>query len=238
MMSQERRTHARETYAPPHKVLTNDDLLTEILIRLPILCIHLFTTVSKQWLKILTSLDFTRKRNQITKFDPPIGLFVNHIRSLFKCAFVSLDSRLRSKKSAMDNSFTLGSTEEAKNVKILDDIGSSEFTIHEMMKGCSIWSVRYHVDTDNFMTPLPEGWSIRSTVWRILLGERKEDSLLVINLCGKVVQYNLISKTLHDIFYCGSKQLDDNHDDDDDELLQQLEAEHNIYEFILSFARV
>ncbi|GJV52700.1 hypothetical protein Tco_1448441 [Tanacetum coccineum] len=83
-----------------------------------------------------------------------------------------------------------------------DDIGSSEFTIYEMMKGCYVWSVR------------------------------EEDSLLVINLSRKVVQYNLISKMLHDIFDCGSNQLDDNHDDDDDELLQQLEAEHNVYEFI------
>ncbi|GJZ83554.1 hypothetical protein Tco_0648727 [Tanacetum coccineum] len=39
-----------------------------------------------------------------------------------------------------------------------------------------------------------------------------------------VVQYNLISKTLHEIYDCGSNQLLDNHDDnddaDDDELLQ------------------
>ncbi|GKF18554.1 hypothetical protein Tco_0063472, partial [Tanacetum coccineum] len=90
--------------------------------------------------------------------------------------------------------------------------------------------VRYRVDTDDFMTSLLEGWSIRSTVWSIVLGEREEDSFLVINLSGKVVKYNLISN-----------QLDDNHDDDDDnddELLQQLEVEHNVYEFILSFASV
>ncbi|GJU80146.1 reverse transcriptase domain-containing protein, partial [Tanacetum coccineum] len=83
-----------------------------------------------------------------------------------------------------------------------DDVGSSEFTIYEMMKGCYVWLVR------------------------------EEDSLLVINLSRKVKQYNLVSKTLHDIFDYGSNQLDDNHDDDDDELLQQLEVEHNIYEFI------
>nr|GEV60199.1 hypothetical protein [Tanacetum cinerariifolium] len=118
-----------------------------------------------------------------------------------------------------------------------DDIGSSEFIIYEMMKGYSVWSVRYRVDNDDFVTPLPEGWLIRSTVWRIILGERVEDSLLVINLSGKDIQYNLISKTLHDIFDCGSNQLDDNHDDDD-ELLQRFEAEHNVYEFIISFARV
>nr|GEW77067.1 zinc finger, CCHC-type [Tanacetum cinerariifolium] len=88
--------------------------------------------------------------------------------------------------------------------------------------------VRYSVDNDDFMTPLPKGWSIRSTVWCIVLGEREDDFLLVINLSGKVVQYNLTSKTLHDIFDCESNQLDDNHGDDDDELLQQLKAELNV----------
>ncbi|GKA04491.1 hypothetical protein Tco_0683611 [Tanacetum coccineum] len=94
-----------------------------------------------------------------------------------------------------------------------DDIGSSVFTIYKMMIGYSVWTVRYRVDTDDFMTPLPEGWLIRSTIWRI---------------------------TLHEIYDCGSNQLDDNHDDDDDddELLQQSEAEHNVYEFIPSFASV
>nr|GEZ32397.1 hypothetical protein [Tanacetum cinerariifolium] len=64
----------------------------------------------------LTSKSLT---NQITEAGPHVGLFVNHIRSLFKCDFVSLDSILRSNKSTMDNSFTLGSTEEAEKVKIL-----------------------------------------------------------------------------------------------------------------------
>nr|GEX99990.1 hypothetical protein [Tanacetum cinerariifolium] len=113
--------------------------------------------------------------------------------------------------SATDNSFTLGSTKEAENVKILQSCNGL---------------LLYRVDIDDFMMPLPEGWSIRSTVWRIVLGEREDDSLLVINLSGKVVQYNLISKMLYDIFYYGSNQLDDNHDDDndddDDELLQKL----------------
>ncbi|GJT98559.1 hypothetical protein Tco_1094077 [Tanacetum coccineum] len=42
-----------------------------------------------------------------------------------------------------------------------DYIGSSEFTIYEMTKGCYVWSIKYIVDTDDFMTSLPEGWSIR-----------------------------------------------------------------------------
>ncbi|GJR77120.1 reverse transcriptase domain-containing protein [Tanacetum coccineum] len=237
-------THARENSAPPDVVVTNDDLLTEILIRLPILCIHLFTTVSKEWLRILKTSDFTRNRSQITKVDPHVGFFVNHIKSLFEYDFVSLDPRLKSKKSALDSSFTLCSTKEADNVKILyfdhfdsaiywndalhwleienmqllhyilniedhehpilttiqnpqrgmnflqsygyidpmviliqiphmfhlegklfetrgclllvcrNDIGTSEFTIYEMMIGCSVWTVRYRGNIDDFMTPL------------------------------------------------------------------------------------
>ncbi|GKF30200.1 hypothetical protein Tco_0096542, partial [Tanacetum coccineum] len=108
-----------ENYAPPHKVLTNHNLLTEIFIRLPILSINLFTCVSKQWLKILESLAFTIKCSQIRSLDSPAGLFVNHIRSSFDCDFVSLDPRINSRKYTIGNSFTLGSTKKADKVKIL-----------------------------------------------------------------------------------------------------------------------
>ncbi|GKD88335.1 hypothetical protein Tco_1363842, partial [Tanacetum coccineum] len=74
-MSKNRADNAEDNYAQPHAVLINDDLLTEILIRLPILCIRLFTTVSKQWLRILISPYFTRNRRQIPNLDPPAGLF-------------------------------------------------------------------------------------------------------------------------------------------------------------------
>ncbi|GJZ27894.1 hypothetical protein Tco_0572541 [Tanacetum coccineum] len=313
MMSQKRRTtHARETSAPPDVVLTNDDLLIEILIQLPILFIHLFTTVSKEWLRILKTPDFTRNRSQITKVDPLVGFLftLNLCLNVILCRYFpdfspknplwiapSLLSPLR--KLIMLRSCSLamvcfcvvvrgglsaglrmafdptksphyklvdarrtswgmnflksygyidpmviliqiphmlhleGKLVESRERLLLvcrDDICSSEFTIYEMMIWCSIWTVRCRVDTDDFMTPLLEGWSIRSTVWSIVLGEREKDSFLVINLFGK-------------IYDCGFNQLDDNHDDDDDdddddELLQQFQAEHNVYEFIPSFASV
>ncbi|GJS66115.1 hypothetical protein Tco_0680679 [Tanacetum coccineum] len=90
-----------------------------------------------------------------------------------------------------------------------DDTVSREFTMYEMMKGSFVWTVQYLVNTDEFMTPLPLRWSIRSTVWSIGLEERKEDSCLVINLSEKVVKYNLISKTISQIFDIGSNQMDD-----------------------------
>nr|GEX45619.1 receptor-like serine/threonine-protein kinase SD1-8 [Tanacetum cinerariifolium] len=94
-----------------------------------------------------------------------------------------------------------------------DDFGFSEFTIYDMMKGSFVWSVRYHVGTDDFMTPLPEGWSIRSTVWSIVLGEKEDDSFLVINLFGKVLEYNLISKNPREMYDMGSNQLTDDYHD-------------------------
>ncbi|GKB38130.1 hypothetical protein Tco_0883072 [Tanacetum coccineum] len=112
-----------------------------------------------------------------------------------------------------------------------DDIGSREFTIYDMMKGCFVWSVRYLVNTEELMNSLPEGWSIRSTVWSIGLGERKDDAFLVINLCGKVVKYNLISKTINEIFDIGSNQMDDD-DDDDVEFIRPFQL---ILTFMSSF---
>nr|GEX90209.1 RNA-directed DNA polymerase, eukaryota, reverse transcriptase zinc-binding domain protein [Tanacetum cinerariifolium] len=64
-----------------------------------------------------------------------------------------------------------------------------------MTKGCSVCLIKYIVNIDDFKTSLPEGLSIRYIVWSLVTGEREEDSFLVMNLSGKVVQYKLISKT-------------------------------------------
>ncbi|GJY12451.1 hypothetical protein Tco_0381760 [Tanacetum coccineum] len=120
-----------------------------------------------------------------------------------------------------------------------DDIGSTEFTIYEMMKGSSVWSVRYLVNIVQLLNPLPEGWSIRTGVWSICLGEGEEDAFVVINLSGKVVKYNLISKTNTEIFDIGSNQMDDDDDDDDAVLfIPPFEVDPNLYEFIPSLASV
>ncbi|GJY17207.1 hypothetical protein Tco_0388698 [Tanacetum coccineum] len=142
-----------------------------------------------------------------------LGLVMKESRYPFKCDFMSLDSRIPSRKGTVENSFPLAFTEAVENVKIV-----------------------YLVNTDDFMNLLPKGWSIWSTIWSIVLGEREEDSCLVINLSGKVVQDNLISKTLHEVYDIGSNQLDDNHDND--ELIMPFEGDHNVYEFIPSFASV
>ncbi|GKC58448.1 hypothetical protein Tco_1086046 [Tanacetum coccineum] len=89
-----------------------------------------------------------------------------------------------------------------------DDIGSTEFTINEMMKGSSCGQL-----------------------------EGEEDAFVVINLFGKVVKYNLISKTNNEIFDIGSNQTDDD-DDDDVEFIPPFSVDPNLYEFIPSLASV
>nr|GEY15815.1 hypothetical protein [Tanacetum cinerariifolium] len=118
-----------------------------------------------------------------------------------------------------------------------DDIGSTKFTIYEMMKESSVCSVRYVVNIEQSMNPLPEGWSIRTSVWSICLGEGEADAFVVLNLSGKVVKYNLISKTNTDVFDIGSNQMDDD-DDDEVEFISPFEVDPNLYEFILSLASV
>ncbi|GKA75887.1 hypothetical protein Tco_0782265 [Tanacetum coccineum] len=67
--------------------------------------------------KNLTSPVFILNRSEIPNLYPHADLFVNHLRSLFECDFVSLDSRLYSRKSIIDDSF--GSAEEVDHVRIL-----------------------------------------------------------------------------------------------------------------------
>nr|GEZ60453.1 hypothetical protein [Tanacetum cinerariifolium] len=147
-----------------------------------------------------------------------------HMKVHKKIDFLTV-MRLKSKKSAMDRSFTLGSTEEVDNVKILQSCnglllcGGSRLPVFDYVYNPSFNQYKklsYRVHTDDFMTTLLEGWSIRSNIWSIVLGEKEQDSFSVIKLSGKIVQYNLISKTLHEIYDCGSNQVNNNHDDNDD----------------------
>ncbi|GJX35704.1 hypothetical protein Tco_0247261 [Tanacetum coccineum] len=185
---------------------------------------------------------FHQKHSQITKVDPLVSLFVSHKRSLFESDFVSLDPRLKSKKSVMDSSFTLGSTEEVDNVKIfsagmiiafdptksphykLVDVGRTFCNINIQIYSSetgkwSLCSDRFnYFSFDHFDSAIywNDGLHWLETENSIVLGEMEQDLFLVIKLSGKVVQYNLISKTLHEIYDCGSNQVDDNHDDNDD----------------------
>ncbi|GKA72831.1 granule-bound starch synthase [Tanacetum coccineum] len=85
-----------------HKVLSNDDVLMEILLRLPILSLHLFKPVCKQWLSLITSPSFTLTRNPNPTVDPPSGLFIRRwpmFSEKYDYDFVSFDPRIPTKRS-------------------------------------------------------------------------------------------------------------------------------------------
>ncbi|GJX16945.1 hypothetical protein Tco_0217777 [Tanacetum coccineum] len=291
MMSEKRRTHARENSAPSHVVLTNNDLLTEILIRLPILCIHLFTIVSTQWLRILTSHVFPLIRSKITKVDHPVGRFVNHIRSSFHCDFVSLDPRIKSRKYTIDKSFISGSTEAVDNVNILQSCNGLLIAIYwnnalHWLETENMQLTHYKLNIEDHEHPiittiqipqgLQQGRNFFESYGNMLpmiitiqiphmlhlegklfesrgcllldgrfgpLGEREENFFLVINLSGKVVEYNLILKTLCEIYDMRSNQVADDYLDGfippfvmyD---MRSKKVNHKVYEFIPSSASV
>ncbi|GJR38163.1 hypothetical protein Tco_1213847 [Tanacetum coccineum] len=80
---------------------------------------------------------YTDKRRKIPNLDPPTGIFANHFKNLFECDFVSLDSRLNSKKSTMDHSFD--STKEVDHVRILQSCNGL------LLCAGSAWPVFYYV---------------------------------------------------------------------------------------------
>nr|GEX33122.1 hypothetical protein [Tanacetum cinerariifolium] len=85
------------------------------------------------------------------------------------------------------------------------------------LEGKFFESFRYLVNIVQLLNLLLRGWSIRTGVWSICLGEGEEDAFVVINLFEKVVKYNLISNTNTEIFDIRSNQVDDDDDDDDDD---------------------
>lgn len=100
-----------------HAVLSSDDLLIEILLRLPAISIHLFKSVSKRWLSLITDPNFTLRRSRITNIDPPSGLFLQRPKSSSGYDFVPFDIRIPANRSPINTSLPFGP--DAGNIEIL-----------------------------------------------------------------------------------------------------------------------
>ncbi|XP_071699664.1 F-box protein At5g07610-like [Rutidosis leptorrhynchoides] len=78
-----------------HAVESNDDLLSEILLHLPVISVLLYKTVSKRWYSIITNPDFSlRHHSQNPKSDPASGLYIKQPGSSSAYDFVPLDIRI------------------------------------------------------------------------------------------------------------------------------------------------
>ncbi|XP_022018171.1 F-box protein At5g07610 [Helianthus annuus] len=82
-----------------HVVLSNHDLLIEILLRLPVVSLHVFKSVSKRWLSIITNPNFTLRHS-------PFGLFLPR-QSFSEYDFVQLYNIIPANRSPLPTTFTL-----------------------------------------------------------------------------------------------------------------------------------
>nr|XP_043631632.1 F-box protein At5g07610-like [Erigeron canadensis] len=79
---------------------------------------------------------------------------------------------------------------------------NKHLNIYEMGNGYSGWSLKYIVKYEDSISTFFETWKkstvkFRFDVLSIVLGEREDESFIVMKPCGKVVKYNLLLKTLH-----------------------------------------
>ncbi|GJY35390.1 AT-hook motif nuclear-localized protein 28-like protein [Tanacetum coccineum] len=85
-------------------VISNDDLLTEILVRLPLLSLIFFKSVSKRWLSLIEHAISLIKDDE--NLDPPAGLFLQKNSGY---DFLSLDKRIPiCRSSLLATNFTFG----------------------------------------------------------------------------------------------------------------------------------
>ncbi|XP_071699662.1 F-box protein At5g07610-like [Rutidosis leptorrhynchoides] len=90
--------------SPANAVESSDDLLIEILLRLPVNSILVFKSVSKRWYSIITDPKFTlHHRSTIPKLDPASGLYIEQPGSYSVYDFVPLDTRIQVIKSSPSN---------------------------------------------------------------------------------------------------------------------------------------
>nr|XP_043631626.1 F-box protein At5g07610-like [Erigeron canadensis] len=246
-----------------HQVVFNDDLLIEILLRLPVISLLFFKSVSKRWLSLITSpafqmsiphvASFTRKKNITIHMklnnihfwvfwtNPPDRFYVynpsiNMFKMLPQVDGVELDKHSDRMRLAFDpiksphykvpraRVIAPGGIQRGHSIQTW--IYSSEaelfesrgclllacasnrhperLNIYEMRRGYS-WSVRHTIKYNKagiasfFEAPKMFVTAFRFKVLFIVLGEREEESFVVLDLYEKVVKYNILSNTLQEL---------------------------------------
>ncbi|THF94848.1 hypothetical protein TEA_007057 [Camellia sinensis var. sinensis] len=77
---------------PIDKVVANDDILTQILIKLPVKSLLRFKSVSKHWLSLIVNPHFARCRNPNSSFVPSLFLYSSMRRRNPKLNFIPLQN--------------------------------------------------------------------------------------------------------------------------------------------------
>ncbi|GJW41048.1 F-box protein-like protein [Tanacetum coccineum] len=228
--------------ASANKLESMDDLLIEILLRLPLISLRLFKSVSKRWLSLIADPNFTMLRGRNSNIDPPSGFFLLQPSASSEFAYVALDARIPGTQSPLVATFTFDLDSDYIEVlqacngigglydvevatpktlngkayrddKLLESRGclllvkmvqpmSLQMNVYELKIDYSGWSVVYHVNLVDISTSfcgkfefLPRRYMVRA----IVLGEGEEDPFLVVEVPGKLLRYDIISKTYYEL---------------------------------------
>nr|GEU64124.1 hypothetical protein [Tanacetum cinerariifolium] len=76
-------------------------------------------------------------------------------------------------------------------------------------RGYNVWSVKYFVNLDDILRPyptwrIPTNWSCHD-IFSIVLGQQDEDSFMVIELSGKILQHKFVLDTVNELFDLGKR---------------------------------
>ncbi|KAK1419316.1 hypothetical protein QVD17_28481 [Tagetes erecta] len=184
-----------------HAVISNDDLLIEILFRLPIFSLHLFKSVSKRWLTLITDPNFTLRRTQNLTLNAPSDVEGSYLYKLDvedQSSVTSIQTPTTSSDGTLHCYRKLFESRGCLLLVCTKDDYSMHMDIFEKRKGCFGWLVKYIVNLDDFMIRFPRKtpkWFC-SSVGCIVVGNDEEDSFLVMEIYGKIVRYKLASKTI------------------------------------------
>nr|XP_043633745.1 F-box protein At5g07610-like [Erigeron canadensis] len=80
---------------------------------------------------------------------------------------------------------------------------TSKFKIHDLKKDYSEWFVKYNVDLGGISGSFPEIMNPESAdtfefaILALVLGDKEDESFLVLEIHGKALRFNLLSKTFH-----------------------------------------
>ncbi|XP_076906679.1 F-box protein At5g07610-like [Bidens hawaiensis] len=85
---------------------------------------------------------------------------------------------------------------ESRGRLLLLRISCGKMIVYKMSKWYLGWSIKYNVKLDGLMKQFPGRWFCAIHVRCVMIGKKDEDSFLVMEICGKIVQYNIVLNTL------------------------------------------
>nr|GEW39867.1 hypothetical protein [Tanacetum cinerariifolium] len=194
---------------------SNDDLLTEILHRLPVISILRFKSVSKHWRSLLNHRRFTLMYDKSLVSSP--GVFVRNLYVPFDVQnqssppFSSLDFYPDSRGIKIVQSCNglllccSNKGNEDRDYYVFNPT-TKQFAIIPPVSGW--WFVKYLVELDDLAATYLE--IIRNVqspsrpyefeVLDVVKGEEEEDTFMVVKIFMKIIRFNIVDKSFKEIF--------------------------------------